>query len=333
MEKRAFLTGATGFVGGALAEHLLAEGWQVVALVRAQSDTVRLQSLGVTLVTGDVCQPDGLANSMKGASVVFHCAALTGVGHSMTDFHRVIARGTDNLLGAAQAAGVTRFVFVSSVAVYELDHGHLCDEQHPLLSSSLDPYSCAKIQAESACLAAHRSGLLEVSIVRPAFIYGPGDRRGGFLPELVNMIAKGKFRLIDGGSNRIPMVYVTDLTDLLVRCAERPEAAGQAYNACSKASPTWRDLTSYLCEGLGLKMPGKVGSKLVLPAAGILELLARLKLLRTLPVSKAAVKLLSSNAIFPTDKAERELGYVSRVGFAEGIEHCLSMLQELQRSN
>ncbi len=333
MEKRAFITGATGFVGGALVEHLLAEGWQVVALARAQSDTAKLKSLGVTLITGDVCQPEGLANAMSGATVVFHCAALTGVGHSMADFHRVIARGTDNLLSAAQASGVTRFVFVSSVAVYELDNAHLCDEQHPLISSSIDPYGCAKIQAESACLAAHRSGQLEVTVVRPAFIYGPGDRRGGFLPELVGMIAKGKFRLIDGGSNRIPMVYISDLVDMLIRCAEWPEAAGQTYNACSKASPAWRDLISFLCEGLGLKMPGKVSSKLVLPMAGMLESLARLKLLRTLPVSKAAVKLLSEDVVFPTDKAERELGYVSSVGFAEGIEHCMPMLQKLQLSN
>jgi len=327
MEKRAFVTGATGFVGGALAERLVADGWQVIALVRAQSDTSKLQSLGVTSVTGDVCQPEGLAEAMNAATVVFHCAALTGVGHSIADFQRVIAGGTDNLLRAAKESGVTRFVFVSSVAVYELNNTSMCEEHHPYLSSSIDPYGRAKIQAESACLAAHRSGKFEVSIVRPVFIYGPGDRRGGFLPELVGMIAKGKFRLINGGNNRIPMVYISDLTDMLVRCAERPEAAGQTYNACSRQSPTWRELAAVLRDELGLNMPGVVNARLVMPIAGMLEFLAKLKLLRTLPVSKAAVKLLSRDVAFPTDKAERELGFVSRVGFAEGVAHTLPLLR------
>ncbi|WP_461482126.1 NAD-dependent epimerase/dehydratase family protein, partial [Porticoccus sp.] len=173
MQKRAFVTGATGFVGGALVAQLVAAGWQVVALVRAHSDTARLPSPGVALVVGDICQPEGLADAMAGCSVVFHCAALTGVGHRIDDFYRVIAGGTDNLLGAARASGIKRFVLVSSVAVYELDGASRCDEQQPLLNSSIDPYGCAKIRAEAACLAAHRQGQFEVSIVRPVFIYGP----------------------------------------------------------------------------------------------------------------------------------------------------------------
>lgn len=330
MQKRAFVTGASGFVGGALAERLIADGWQVVALVRATSNTSKLESLGAELVVGDVCQADGLLDVMAGSDVVFHCAALTGVGHRVEDFQRVIAGGTDNLLAVARGASVKRFIFVSSVAVYELNGVSRCDEQRPLLTSSIDPYANAKIAAETACLGAHQAGHFEVSIVRPVFIYGAGDRPGGFLPELVSMMTQGKFKLIGGGCNRIPLVYVSDLADLLVRCAERPEAAGQVYNACSKGSPTWRDMVQSLCSGLGIKQPGSVPASLVRPLAGLMESLVRLKLLRTLPVSKAAVNLLAEDVAFPTDKAERDLGYVSRVSFSEGMAHTLPSLQALQ---
>ncbi|MEZ5529956.1 MAG: NAD-dependent epimerase/dehydratase family protein [Porticoccaceae bacterium] len=331
MNKKAFVTGASGFVGGALVERLLADGWDVVALVRTGSDTGKLQSLGVRLVVGDVCQPDGLVEAIQGADVVFHCAALTGVGHSINDFHQVITQGTKTLLNAAQIAGAKRFVFVSSVAVYELEGVSSCDEQQPLLTSSIDPYANAKVAAETACLDAHRKGNIEVSIVRPVFIYGPGDRRGGFLPELVAMMAKGKFKLIGGGKNRIPLVYISDLTDILVRCAVRPESSGQIYNACSKGAPRWRELAKTLCCELNVRKPGSVSVGLVRCVAGLLESLARIKLLKTLPLSKAAVNLLALDVSFPTGKAERELGSESEVGFAEGIACCLPMLKELQQ--
>jgi len=329
MEKRAFVTGATGFVGGALVKRLIADGWQVVALVREGSDSTGLQSLGATVVTGDICRPESLAGAMAGCEIVFHCAALTGVGHRLADFYRVIADGSRDLLQAAREQGVTRLVFVSSVAVYELDGAAVCDEGQPRLGSSIDPYARAKIQAEDACLDAHRRGDLAVCIVRPAFIYGPGDRQGGFLPEVVRMMAAGKFKLIGGGRSPLPLIYISDLAELLLRCGEAPQAAGEIYNACAADSPSWREVARTLSDALNIDMPGSVSEKLVLPAASAMETLVRLKCLRTLPLSKSAVMLLSRDVSFPADKATRELGFVPRVGFAEGIRQSLPMLSTL----
>jgi len=331
-EKHAFITGATGFVGGALAEKLTADGWTVTALVRPQSDTARLSALDVSLAFGDVCQPEGLAEAMSGANVVFHCAALTGVGHRSADIHRVIAQGTNNLLDAACKSGVKRFVYVSSVAVYELSDAGVCDEQHALLSSSIDPYAQAKIAAEKACLEACHVGQLETTIVRPVFIYGPGDRRGGFLPELVKMISNGKFKLIGGGHNRVPLVYITDLVDMLLLCAIRQESVGQVYNVCSNHSPTWQELVTALCAEFHLTQPATVPTGLVKSAAGLLEILAKAKLLKTLPVSKTAAQLLSGDFQFPIDKAARDLAYTPKVSFPEGFSTTLPSLKSLRNS-
>ena len=228
MNKRAFVTGATGFVGGALAERLSATGWDIIALVRESSDCGRLIELGVTLVHGDLNDCTSFSESLIGCSTVFHCAGLTGVGHSIDDFNKVISLGTKSLLDASIASEVHDFVFISSVVAYELDSFHKSyDESQPVLSSSIDPYGLAKVKAEAACMGAHNGGHLSVKIIRPVFIYGPGDRRGGFLPEIVTMIKNNKFRLIGDGNNTIPLIYITDLIDLLMLCVERSESHGE----------------------------------------------------------------------------------------------------------
>lgn len=334
LTKRAFITGATGFVGGALAQRLLSDGWELVVLVREQSQYTPLEKPGVTVVFGDLCQPEALSAAMEGCAVVFHCAALTGVGHRMDAFHQVIAEGTCNLLQAAGLARVQRFVYVSSILVYELTENVTeYTESMPLLTSSLDPYGRAKIAAESACLEAQREGLFQVSILRPVFIYGPGDRPGGFLPTLLSMLKTRRFRLANGGYSRIPMIYISDLVDLLILAAEHPRADGQIYNACSTDSPQWRQLTTLLCEEMQLAMPGNINARLVGLLASTAEGLARIGLLGILPISKAAAKLLSYDARFPTDKAEQQLGYKPRVAFRQGVSECLPMLRECLNPN
>tara|TARA_R110000787_G_scaffold46639_3_gene113093 strand:- start:10637 stop:11671 length:1035 start_codon:yes stop_codon:yes gene_type:complete len=329
LTKRAFVTGATGFVGGALVRRLVSDGWELVVLVREQSQYAPLEKLGATVVFGDLCQSESLSGLLKDCSIVFHCAALTGVEHQIDDFHQVIAQGTSNLLQAADSAGVRRFVYVSSILVYELtENATWYTESMPLLTSSMDPYGRAKIAAESACLEARQAGLFQVSILRPVFIYGPGDRPGGFLPTLLSMLKAGKFRLVDGGRSQIPMIYISDLVDLLILAAEHPQADGQIYNACSKASPQWHELTMTLCEEMQLATPGNVNARLVGLLASAAEGLAKIGLLGKLPISKAAAKLLSHDVRFPTDKAEQQLGYQSRVAFRQGIVDCIPMLRE-----
>tara|TARA_R110002124_G_scaffold72207_5_gene193310 strand:- start:1726 stop:2745 length:1020 start_codon:yes stop_codon:yes gene_type:complete len=334
LTKRAFVTGATGFVGGALVRRLVSDGWELVVLVREQSQYAPLKKLGATVVFGDLCQPESLSELLKGCSVVFHCAALTGVEHRIDDFHQVIAEGTSNLLQAADSAGVERFVYVSSILVYELtENVTRYTESMSLLTSSMDPYGRAKIAAESACLEARQAGMFQVSILRPVFVYGPGDRSGGFLPTLLSMLKTGRFRLVDGGRSQIPMIYITDLVDLLILAAEHPLADGQIYNACSAASPQWHELTTILCEEMQLAIPGNVNGRLVGLLAGAAENLAKIGLLGKLPISKAAAKLLSQDVRFPTDKAEQQLGYQSRVAYRQGIVDCMPMLREFLNSS
>ena len=330
MSGRAFVTGATGLVGEALVERLAGTAREVVALARPGSDCSRLEELGVAVVRGDLSQSGALTEAIRGCDVVFHCAAPTGLAHTIAAYHAGIAEGTAKLLRAASEAGASRFVYVSSVMVYELrGRGGECDETQPLLGSSLDPYGRAKCVAEAACMEAHRPGVFDVAIVRPGFIYGPARRRAGFLQDMAAMMAGGKFRFIGDGDNAIPLIHVADVVELLLRSAGRGEACGRTYNACAPARTTWRELAQALCDGLGLAMPPATPVAPVLAAAGCLEALARLGLLRRLPLSTAAVRMLASDCRFSGARAARELGFVPGIAFEEGIRGCMPSLREV----
>jgi len=330
MKKRAFVTGATGFVGGALVERLTAMGWDTIVLVRETSDVERLKELGVTLVFGDLNNSTSFVEPLKSCDTVFHCAGLTGVGHSISEFHKVISLGTKNLLDASIAAKVNDFVFISSIVAYELSPSlESYDELQPVLNSSIDPYGLAKVKAEEACMKAHDRGDISVKIVRPAFIYGPGDRRGGFLPEIAAMIKNNKFRIIGDGNNTIPLIYITDLIDLLVLCVESRESPGGIYNASSENSPTWQQFTDSLCEEFQFARPKFVSPKIMSLLANLLEGAAKIKLIQTLPISRSVVRLLSLNLKFPSNKAREQFGFQPKVDFQKGISNSKPMLNEL----
>ncbi len=330
MKKRAFVTGATGFVGGALVERLSTMGWGITVLVRETSDVERLKELGATLIFGDLNNSTSFVESLKGCSTVFHCAGLTGVGHSIDELHKVISLGTKSLLDASIAANVNDFVFISSIVAYELSPSQkFYDELQPVLSSSVDPYGLAKVEAEEACIKAHDSGDISVKIVRPVFIYGPGDRRGGFLPEIAAMIKNNKFRIIGDGNNTVPLIYITDLIDLLMLCAESKGAHGGIYNASSEDSPTWQQFADCLCGEFQLTRPKLVSQKIMFLLASLLEGAAKIKLIRILPISKSVVKLLSLNLKFPSDKARDQFNFQPKVGFQQGIRESKPMLKEL----
>lgn len=195
------LTGGSGFVGGHILRRLIAEGWQVRALTRRPDGLPRIEGADAGLVTpvlGDLASSDALARLVAGVDGVIHCAGLVAA-RRRDDFGRVNAQGTGALLRATQAAaretGVRpRFVLMSSLAARE---------------PQLSPYAASKHAAE-AVLRHQESRLkegLDWQILRPAVVYGPGDR--ATLP-LFRQFQRG-FALVPAGSGRFSMIYVEDL--------------------------------------------------------------------------------------------------------------------------
>jgi dihydroflavonol-4-reductase len=176
---RAFVTGGTGFVGGAIVSRLLAEGHEVRALVRSEADTRQLDGLAVERVTGDLADAENLRRAMTGCGWVFHAAALYSYwGHAWAEFFRSNVEGTRNVLEAAGVAGVERVVHTSSIASLGLpaDGSPGTEDTPSSLGDMIGPYKRSKFLAEEVAREFARAGL-PVVIVNPAAPVGCGDHK------------------------------------------------------------------------------------------------------------------------------------------------------------
>jgi nucleoside-diphosphate-sugar epimerase len=203
------LTGATGFIGTALCDLLVASGYGVRALYRPRSGRVLQNAAGLKWIAGDVNDRDALAALVEGASVVVHCAGSVR-GARATDFNRVNETGVlDCVRAAEREAGCERFLLISSLAARE-----------PQLSD----YAHSKWLGERA-LEAH-AGRLRWAALRPPAVYGPGDRE--MLPVFEAM-ARGLAPIPGGGDGRLSLIYVADLAAAVLAWLKADTASAQTY--------------------------------------------------------------------------------------------------------
>jgi nucleoside-diphosphate-sugar epimerase len=216
MPRRALITGATGFVGGHLVEHLAAEGWELRALVRPTSDTGRLRALGAELVPGDLGEREVMRKAAAGVEVVFHLAAVTGL-RGEKDFDRANVAGTRNLVEAVRHAEPRprRLVYLSSYAACgpsRPGHARTLDEA----PSPLTAYGRTKLAGEEIVRELEADGV-EVVVLRAPVVYGPGDH--ALLPYF-RLVRLGLAPAPSGGERELHLIYVGDLARALARATD-----------------------------------------------------------------------------------------------------------------
>ncbi len=208
---KALVTGATGFVGAAIARALLQAGWQVRVLARRDSNRRNLQQLDVEIAEGDLAVAESLDRALAGRQALFHAAADYRLGaRDPQQLYATNVAGTRNLLDAAQRAGIERIVYTSSVATIGLPaDGSPGDESTPVtLADMIGHYKRSKFLAEQAVLEATRRGL-PVVIVNPSTPVGPGDLKPTPTGQLVLDAASGRMpAYVDTGLN---IVHVDDV--------------------------------------------------------------------------------------------------------------------------
>jgi len=228
---KVLVTGASGFLGGYVTEMFLAAGHEVRALVRRTSETERLRRMGVELMLGDLTETESLERAVEGVETVAHCAAaMTG---TPKDFEAATVQGTLDLLTAAEAAGVKRFVHVSSIAVLSMAKP---DEDRPITEDTpyeSDPeflgiYNSSKLAAERSALRFADRRMMSVVVIRPGLLYGP--RGKWVLPRMGYALGARRFALVGMGGNRIPVCYVGNCARAIVLAAEKDGVNGEAYN-------------------------------------------------------------------------------------------------------
>lgn len=326
---RYFITGATGFVGGHVAEACAARGHTVSALVRPESDVALLERLGVALRRGDLTDPNAVREALADIDVVVHCAAKVGDRGPVEEYRAVNVEALRGLLDACKGRPLHRFIHMSSLGVYEARHHHGTDESEPLPAAHIDGYTQTKVEAEHVAREYHEKHHVPVVILRPGFVYGPRDRV--VLPKLIRKMATGKVHYLGGDRRALNTIYIGNLLDALFLAVERPQAVGQAYNLTDGEPVSKRRFFEAVADGMGLKK-----SKQLLPrpvAAAVVWLLRKHVIRATRAgrkpvISHAQFKFLLLNLDFSIDKAKRELGYQPRYGFDEGMKETLDWYRQ-----
>lgn len=312
------VTGATGFVGGALARQLLEQGAQVTALARSPYKAAPLSAHGARIVQGDLRDAKAVQSATEGAEFTFHVAALLG-GRLETQ-RAVNVDGTRHVTEAAAKAGVRRIVHVSTVAVYGNVLPVRVAEDAPL-GYGCSPYAITKAAGEAVV----RELDVPYTIVRPAMIFGPGS----------NMWTANAFRLaklrptpfLGAGDKPAPAVYVEDLADLLLLAATHPAAEREIFNAVIDPAPTWREFIGAYSALAGhsewLALPPALGRMLTWP---MLLGAPRYSTARDFP---DMIEQVLGPSSFDAGKARRLLGWQARTTPAEGARQSAAWLREI----
>lgn len=311
---KALVTGATGFTGSALCRRLVRDGWDVAAFVRSSSRKDHLEALGVMCIENDITDAESVRQTFPDTDVVFNIAAAYRTEHvDESIFERVNVDAARNLLEEAQRRGVRRFVHCSTVGVQgEIDDPPAAEDYR---FKPGDHYQESKLAGEQLALEFAETGL-EVTVVRPVGIYGPGDTR--FL-KLFKPVSRGYFLMIGSGNSLYHMTYIDDLVEGFVLAATRDEAVGEVFTIAGEKYTTLNDLVQLVADAVGVKRKEiHIPLKPVVWAAVACERIFR-SVGKRPPLYPRRVEFFMLDRAFSIDKARRLLGYEPKVSLEEGL--------------
>jgi nucleoside-diphosphate-sugar epimerase len=306
-QPRVVVTGANGFVGRALCAEAVARGTAVRGITRSAWDLpAGVENLVVGRLDARTDWQEGLTN----CQVVIHLAARVHVMHDaaadpLLEFRRVNVQGTLNLARQAAAVGVRRFVFVSSIKV----NGEATQPRHPFtaddIAAPLDKYGVSKMEAEVGLREIATQTGMEVSIIRPPLVYGPGVKAN--FAAMMRWLRRGLPLPLGAIHNRRSLVALDNLVDLIMTCLAHPAAANQTFLVSDGEDVSTTELLRRMSEALGRP------ARLISVPPGWLKLAARL-------VGKQDVaQRLCESLQVDIEKTRRLLGWAPPISLNEGL--------------
>lgn len=258
--RTALVTGADGFIGSHLVEKLIDEGYRVKAFVYYNSfnswgwlDTFPKEKLNkIEVFAGDIRDPNGVRNAVKGCDIIFHLAALIAIPfsyHSPDSYVDTNVKGTLNILQAAKDFGVQRVLVTSTSEVYGTALYVPIDEKHPKQGQS--PYSATKIGADAIADSFYRSFNLPVTIVRPFNTYGPRQSARAVIPTIITQLLAGKTEIKLGALHPTrDLVFVKDTVNGFVEIAKSSKTIGEEVNIATQQEISILDLAQHLIDAI-----------------------------------------------------------------------------------
>ena len=314
---RVFITGASGFIGRALADRYRSEGHGVAGV-----DLVADPEHDV--VAGDVAEAGAWQEHAADADLVIHTAAV--VSFRLTDpmgTWRANVVGTHNALEAAERGGASRFVHFSSITVFGYDFPDGVTERDPVQLTGI-PYPDTKIAAEQVVLQAHAEGRIACTIIRPGDVHGPRSRPWAVMP--VELIRSRQVVLPGGGRGVHSPVYVDDLVDGVVLAAASDRAAGQVFTFVDPVRVTIGEFYGVYADALGMRL---MTAPTWVAKAGAAAAYAAGRLRRDpdVQVHPRAAGYFLRRGTYSSAKAREVLGWEPHVGYEEGMERTLAWLR------
>jgi len=310
------VTGGTGFTGRHLLRRLVERGMRVRATARETSSREGLEELPIDWRVGALHDAAFVRSCVEGVEYIFHLASNYRQSHGSEEDHRNIhVVSTQHLAGAAsEQAAFKRFVHVSTVGV----HGHVdkppADENHPF--SPGDIYQRSKLEGEQWILADARESGLPAVVVRPAAIYGPGDRR---LFKVFKMATSPIVPLVGFGRCLYHLIHVDDLVDFMLLVSEHPAAVGEAFICAAPEPITIQDFVRVVGKHLGVRNHFvRIPAAPLMAAAIVCDRVCKVLNVDP-PLYPRRVAFFTNDRWFDTTKMQQRLQFRTQRGNEEGI--------------
>lgn len=321
---RIVVTGASGFIGKNLLSALAKRGYKLRILARDGRDEEFFRSLKAEIYAGDLRDPEVCGWLMDGASGLINLASIVRkAGLPDSEFWEVHVHAVKRLMESSVKNGVRRVVHVSTTGVLGDIKNPPADEDSPCAAS--DIYQVTKAEGEKAALSYNSKDSLDVTVVRPAMVYGPGDMR---MLKLFRFIANGSFRMIGDGKTFAHPVYVDDLVDGIILAYESKAAPGRVYIIGGAKYVTLSEWVDVIAKEAGVTLSrASVPRWPVMMAAIMCETVCRPFKIEP-PIFRRRVDFFVKNRAFSIERAKAELGYEPKVGLADGAKRTLAWYKE-----
>jgi len=314
---KVFVTGGSGFVGKNLIPLLIQKGYSVNALARSKKAIEQVEKLGATAVNGDMNDVVAIAGGMENCDTIFHLAASTDTFATADELYDLNVLATSLLLKAAKKADIKNFVYLGAASVVINGKPLKNADENFVSDNLLDGYSRTKLEAENLVLAENSKKFKTIS-VRPPLIWGKGDPH--VLPAIIDAVAKGQLKFINGGVQKFVTCHVTNVCEALI-LAELSEPGGKPYFITDGEVLIFKDFIKRYLGTQGVSVPDhSVPIGLARFFAAIMEFVWRtFRLKGHPPLYKAMINTLGVEFVTNDLNARRDIGYRTFVSVDEGL--------------